>query len=310
MTATLALAFALAPLSVASTGDAVRDTAALQSAFDQASLTGRPVELDASSRPFAVSRTLFLKPAPGRAYAWFDVQAVNKGGYPTLEFMGDGPAVQTVGLKDSKVSNLRIRLHKDGQVGLWASTTPASQSSSHNIFELVTVVAASGTSTAGFWIGPDASGGLLGQDVSNITFSRCSVRGGSKCQDGFHVWGDNTMDLQFAGCVVYDVIGPAFRFETNPPYSKWSRGDGSQLLGCDVAVAGSFLKAAGGSILTVVGGHVERTTGPVLWTTPTGTNPGSAVNGYVSVNGLAFNMHIAQKVRQDGKTPVVFVAGG
>lgn len=275
------------------------DLAALQSAIDQGAQTGRQVVLDATAQPFRIGAPLQIRPIDNSGQVFLRLKCLNRTpGWPTIDYLGLGPAIKVYGLKNSLIDGLRVRTNTAGGSGFLISTNGSAQSTSGNIFSQCWVTAAA-TCPTGWLIGPDGAGAA---DISSNTFERCGVNSSGAFAlvgVGFWVFGGNTLDLAFQGCIAYDIVNYAFRFEGNALYSPNTSGQGSVLNSCNVSRAAGFLRAAGGSRLTVTGGRTEHVSGAAIWAMAGG------YQGDILVLGHCFSSGTKQS-QADGATPVRF----
>lgn len=273
------------------------DQTNLQTAVNLGLASGRQVVLDATDRPFRIANPLVVKPVDTTGQAWIKIRCINRtSGWPTIEYSGTDVAVKFYGLKSSLIDSMRVRTYGTGASCFLVSTSGTAQSTNSNIFRHCWASAVS-TSPAGWLIGPD---GLGAADISCNTFEQCganSMGNSPGMATGFWVFGGNTLDLAFRSCQVTAVTDYAFKFEPNKIYGPNSSGEGSVLTGCDVSQVGGFLKAVGGTKVSVIGGRTERCSGPAIWTLTGGTG------GDIPVLGHAF-AGATQISKVEGGTPV------
>lgn len=288
--AALAAASTSTPVSAVGTGDPSLDGPALQQAFDLCSLTGRPLVLDATSKPFVIDSTVTLKPQNGKAVVGLRVTAYNKSdGSPTVWYRGTGTAVKFYGLKTSVVDGLKVQLRGSKGVGFWFATNKDFQSTGGNIVRQCVVSGNAAGQSSGFWVGPEDDNKEMGEgsnDLNSFTFEHCQVSGNSGTsvrwiEKGFWAWGGNCKDLQFLGCGASFTNGPAFLMDANPDYHPYAYIQGSQFIGCDSSHVATAFRIKGGCMAVVVGGRTEALDDPFAVEGIAGGGP-----GYVKLLGF------------------------
>lgn len=261
------------------TGDSITDdTGAIQAACDAAAAANGVLEL-APALEYRITSTITVQPQQGAALTFMQIRACGKTG--TLHHFGTGPALRLIGVKNTRVSGLKIKLEQAGSVGIAIDGDAGHISCGIMTFANCLVDLGPGGNCIGWSV---ASATLLNAlDSACVNYENCYAQGRGK-QYGDIGWclsGANVLRHQwFGGGTSNCAVG----WQT---LSNVANGAGDCFwFGSGAGKNGIDFKLSQGKLNVISGGRFENgtqflTIGSAKGTAPTGVLvQGASINAY------------------------------